>query len=251
MNEDRFMAIVRREAGGDPERPTRAVLETLSERLMPGLVRAVRDRLPGGIARRLLVGVAHEAFDAEEFVRRVAVRAGANRETAAQDARAVFVALGRALEPADFAVVLSDLPRDYRRLTEPATRSARELPEFLARAADRGGVMPHQALAAGEAVLETLAERISADEVQDLVEELPAELRVVLERGSRRSGGRGRRMNLDEFLRLVAERAELSPEQARDLTRAVLTTVHDAVTERRFGDLLAQLPREYAELARV
>ncbi|MER7007389.1 DUF2267 domain-containing protein [Dactylosporangium sp. NPDC000555] len=249
MNEERFRAVVRREAAGDPATVTRTVLETLAERLMPGLVHALRDRLPAGIARELITGVSHETFGADEFVRRVAVRAGVDREAAERYARAVFTALSRALEPADLAVALAELPRDYRPLTEGATRSARELGEFVRRVADRAGATPERARRASEAAMETLAERISGGEVDDLIRELPLELRPVLERGRARSGGRGRRMNLEEFLRLVAERADAGPDEARDLTRAVLVTVHDAVTDKEFGDLLAQLPSEYAELA--
>ncbi|WP_425545102.1 DUF2267 domain-containing protein [Dactylosporangium roseum] len=105
-----------------------------------------------------------------------------------------------------------------------------------------------RALAVSEAVLETLAERIAGGEVDDLVKELPGDLRPALERGRARSGGQGRRMSLAEFLDLVAERADVTPGEARRYGAAVLATVHDAVTEKEFLDLLSELPKSYVEL---
>jgi uncharacterized protein (DUF2267 family) len=56
-------------------------------------------------------------------------------------------------------------------------------------------------------------------------------------------------MNLGEFLTLVAERAGVGPDQAREYAGAVLATIHDAVTEKEYRDLLSELPRSYVALS--
>ena len=72
--------------------------------------------------------------------------------------------------------------------------------EFLQWVADRAGIDRATAQRATEAVLKTLAERIAGGEVDDLVKELPAEFRPILERGKQHSGGRAQKMPLEEFV---------------------------------------------------
>jgi uncharacterized protein (DUF2267 family) len=253
VNDDRFIAIVQREAGlsneAEAQQAVRAVLETLSERLMAGLIKTLRAELPEEAAKHLSLRDPHQSFDADEFLRRVVRRAGTDPATAERYAKAVFLALSRALEPDPFRALLGELSKDYRPLTEKARRQASQPGEFLRRVADRAGLDQKQALAVIEATLETLAERIVGGEVDDLAKQLPREFRPALERGRERSGGLGRAMSLDEFLTLVAERAGLPLDQARTGAGAVLATIHDAVTDKEFRDLVSQLPRSYVELS--
>jgi uncharacterized protein (DUF2267 family) len=253
MNYDRFIAIVQRDAEVPDEataqKVARAVLETLSERLMAGLIKSIRAQLPEEIAKDLSLMRPHQSFGADEFLRRVAERADADTATAERCTKAVFLALSRALEPEYFRALLGELSKDFRPLTEKARRPANQLREFLRRVADRTGLDEERALVVTEAVLETLAERIVGGEVDDLIKELPRDLRPALERGKERSGGQGRKMNLGEFLTLVAERAGVGPDQARDYAGAVLATIHDAVTEKEYRDLLSELPRSYVALS--
>jgi uncharacterized protein (DUF2267 family) len=53
---------------------------------------------------------------------------------------------------------------------------------------------------------------------------------------------------VDEFVRRVAQRGDVGPEEARTGAVAVLTTVREAVTQGEFDDVLSQLPQEYREL---
>jgi uncharacterized protein (DUF2267 family) len=253
MNYDRFIAVVERAAGvfdeAEARRAVRAVLETLSERLMAGLIKTLRAELPEEIAADLSLNEPHQAFDADEFLRRVGRRADTDPATAERYAKAVFLALGRALEPDLFRALLHELSKDFRPLTEKARRQASQPGEFLRRVADRSGLDEKRALAVTEATLETLAERIVGGEVDDLAKQLPREFRPALERGRERSGGLGRAMSLDEFLTLVAERAGLPVDEARAGAGAVLATIRDAVTDKEFRDLISELPRSYVELS--
>jgi uncharacterized protein (DUF2267 family) len=253
MNHDRFTAIVRQYAETPDDATagaaTRAVFETLSERLMAGLIKTIRAYLPGEIAKDLSLTRPHRSVGADEFLRRVATRAGTDANTAERYTGAVFVALSRALEPEFFRALLGELSTDYGPLTAPARRPVDHLAEFRRRVADRTGLDEERALVITEAVLETLAERVDGGEVDGLINELPPELRPALERGRQHAAGLDRTMSLGEFLTLVADRAGVTLDQARAYAGAVLATLHDAVTEKQFRDLVAELPRSYVRLS--
>ena len=55
---------------------------------------------------------------------------------------------------------------------------------------------------------------------------------------------------MDEFVRWVAERGDVDPDEAWTGAPAVLTTVWEAVTPGEFDDVLSQLSQEYRELVR-
>jgi uncharacterized protein (DUF2267 family) len=95
-------------------------------------------------------------------------------------------------------------------------------------------------------VLETLAERIAGGEVDDLIASLPPELHPPLRKGNELSNGAARRLSLDEFLRRVAEREGVAPPLAREHARAVFATLREALPDKEFFDVTAQLPDAYA-----
>jgi uncharacterized protein (DUF2267 family) len=93
-----------------------------------------------------------------------------------------------------------------------------------------------------------LGERLSGGEVDDLVRELPDEFAAALQRGDELSNGAARRMSLEEFVRRIAEREGVTPDEAHAQARAVFAMLREALPEREFDDVLAQLPRDYAAL---
>jgi uncharacterized protein (DUF2267 family) len=238
------------------ERAARATLETLGERISGGEARRLAEDLPPEI-REWLLSDGEEAgrFDVDEFVRRVAEREGVEPETARHHAQAAFIALSRLARGEEVAQVIAQLPDEYKPLVQEATRRKREAgaPEavavelFVRRVARRAALGPFEARRAGEAVLETLAERIAGDEADELAEQLGDELRPALERGKGRTGGNARRMSLDEFIERVANREEVTHEQAFDHALAVFATLRETLTDKEFSDLMAELPQGYAE----
>jgi uncharacterized protein (DUF2267 family) len=120
--------------------------------------------------------------------------------------------------------------------------------EFIEAVQDELGLSPDDAEAVVDATLETLAERISGGEVEDLMNELPDELRAPLERGNEESHGAARKMSLEEFVHEVAEREGATPDDARKHARAVFKALRRAVDEDEFDDVVAQLPDEYTVL---
>jgi uncharacterized protein (DUF2267 family) len=119
---------------------------------------------------------------------------------------------------------------DYQTFTETAARRA-GLPEETMERVER-------------ATLRTLADRISGGEARDLAEQLPTRLEASLRPGLEEAEGFG----LDEFVRRVAERGDVGPDEARTAAAAVLTTVREAVRPGEFEDVVSQLPREFQEL---
>jgi uncharacterized protein (DUF2267 family) len=256
IDHEGFIGIVEEAAGLDraaAECATRAVLQTLAERLSAGEARDLAERLPPELTPWLGTQSGAEPFDADEFVRRIAGREHVEDEVAARHGRAVLLALSRSVGGEEFDDMVAELPRSFAPLL-PRGERVEVMPaeEFRRRTGERAGIDDEAAQRAIGAVLETLAERISSGEVRDLVEQLPPELHEPLRRGDSLSHGAARKMSLKEFVRAVAEREGVSPGEAREHARAVLATLREAVTPKEWLDMTAQLPEEYAEVeARV
>jgi uncharacterized protein (DUF2267 family) len=252
MNTAEFLSTVEQEGHlprPDAERATQATLTTLAERLSAGEARDVAEQLPSELRPWLTAEGGPEPFHVDEFLRRVAERELVDPATAERHARAVMAALGRAVSPDELHDMASELPKDFEPLlavAKPRPGGITPLETFVARVADRTRLDRDAALRATEAVLETLGERFSRGEVEDLAVELPPELRRPLERGDALSNGAARKMSLDEFLQAVAEREGATPEEAREHTRAVFATLREAISPKEFSDMTAQLPDEFS-----
>lgn len=97
-------------------------------------------------------------------------------------------------------------------------------------------------------VLETLGERITAAEVEDLAAQLPEELTDPLTWNEETAES----MSVETFLDRVDERtsdnSQLADVNPEPLVTAVFATIDDAVTEGEAGDVRAQLPESYEAL---
>ena len=257
-----FIGIVAERAHApveEAERAACATLQTVAERLTAGETEDVAERLPSALRACLDGAITHDPFHADEFLRRVAERARVDGTQAERDARAVFVALRRAVGPDEFEDVRSELPRDFEPLLDDALREPVAPPagiaatisadEFIGRVAERSGLDHEHARRAAEAVLEVLAYRITAGQVEDLERRLPAELAPALERGKAQRRP-ARPLAVDTFVAMIADRADLDRGQAAEYARVVLDVLREAVGEDEFHDTAAQLPGEYRVLLR-
>lgn len=128
----------------------------------------------------------------------------------------------------------AQLPKDFEPLPQAAGvgrhRATRQPYDLTLRVAELAGIERERARMATEAVLETLAVRISAGEVEDLRKEIPSNLHHALDRGLRE-----RRdavpMNLDEFLDHIAAREGINRDDAPDHTRAVFAALREMITQ--------------------
>jgi uncharacterized protein (DUF2267 family) len=230
------------------------VLEILFERLSGGEAADIAEqlRLPAGFVSDMLLVRPRPAvaFDMQEFRRRVMAMARLDAATADRYSVAVVAAV-RTMTTKEFSDMVAQLPRDFAVLIKAAERQEPEITspaEFVRTVAEDTGLEPEQARQAIAAVLETLAERIAQQEVDELLADLDDELADALRRGSARRPGAIRGMSPRKFVGLVAAREGADRELAGQHTRVVLGTLADAVSEEHFADLLARLPDEYADL---
>lgn len=255
MDYERFLEIVQAEIGGDrdrAERATRAVLQTLGERIERGEARDLAVRMPPELAPYIAAGARGEPFDAEEFVRRVAEREDVDARTAERDARVVLAALGQVVGPDELDDLAAQLPMDFatvlpRGRPGPVVQSG----AFLRRVAERAGLDVEGARRATDAVLETLGERIAEGEIQDLESRLPPTLHEPLDRGNEHTDGSATRMPVLAFLTRIAERERISGAEAARRARAVLLTLREAVRDDEFFDTTVQLGDDYSSLVRA
>lgn len=126
MNYDTFVDQVARRTNASSERAVdliRATLETLAERLTGGEVLDLAAQLPKPLQLVLKPHPRTEAaerFGAAEFVARVAQRAGVDESAARGAVQAVFTTLREAIVGGEFDEVVTQLPRDFRDMVEPA-----------------------------------------------------------------------------------------------------------------------------------
>ena len=122
MQFDDFIQRVQEQTGldarEDAERITRAVLETLGERLERKVRNGVVSQLPNELKDYLLARAAPrlDPYPLEEFYNRVGARAGLTYQAAAEQARQVFVVLQEAIQEGETRQILESLPGEYAEL---------------------------------------------------------------------------------------------------------------------------------------
>jgi len=257
MDYEQIIAVIRRAASGlsseEAELAAHATLQTLAERLSRSQALHILRELPAGLKPWIYTVTDAATFDIDEFLDKVADREDTDVETALRHARAVFFALGDALSPAEVAHLAESLPRTFDPLVAEAQRRYLDImpaDQFFGRVGLRLGVDDETARKITGAGLETLAARIAAGQVEDLIDQLDPVLHAPLRRGMA-GAPTAARMPLAEFLRRVAERegadldeAGLLEETARH-ARALFATLAEAVSDKEWFDATVELPDEY------
>lgn len=117
--------------------------------------------------------------------------------------------------------------------------------EFIGQVAHRGRLSSRgAALTATRATLETLAERIPADEAADLAAQLPREIGRFLHQEVEKT----ERFGAIEFVQRMADRASLDLPDATYAVRAVFDVLNDAVSAGEIEDIRGALPDDYQRL---
>jgi uncharacterized protein (DUF2267 family) len=245
MTYGELLAMVERRGHVDrrgAERAVEATMRTLAERLSPDEARQLAAQLPPELLGWLHTETPPARFDVDEFLRRVADREEIDVAAAELHVRAVFDAVRQAISAEELRDLEATLPQDLRPLLldlDVITDG-----EFMRRVAKRIGSDVQSARHPSEAVLETLAERITPGDVDDLVAQLPVPLHDPLKRGAAR---RNEHLDPDGFVREVAAREGADLDDARMHIRAVLAVVREAAGE-EYTDITAQLPTRFTPL---
>jgi uncharacterized protein (DUF2267 family) len=191
-----------------------------------------------------------ERLGLDAFLRRVAEREGVDLPTAQRHVQAVFAALAQVVPRRELRDLAAQLPRDFQPLLDAAQLGADpDVPQdqLVLRVAELLSSSPRAARRSVEAVLETLAVRISEGQVQDLMRRLPADLIPALERGLARNR-RATRMSVDEFLAAVAQREGVARDEAEVHAKAVFAALRELVPDKEIYDVESELSAEYAPL---
>jgi len=261
MDYEEIIEVIGRASGGlgheAAERAAQATLQTLAERLPRGEAGHILRELPAEFMQWLHTETDAQAFDIDEFLDRVAQREDVDVETALLHARAVFFALGDALSPRAVAHLAGSLPRTFEPLVAEAQHRYLDImpaDQFWGRVMQRLDIDEAAARQITDAILETLAERIAAGQVEDLIAQLDPLLHPPLRRGLSSAGPDARQMPLEEFLQRVARRegfdadeAQLAEEVSRQ-ARAVFATLAEAVSTEEWLDVIVELPDDYRGL---
>jgi uncharacterized protein (DUF2267 family) len=115
---------------------------------------------------------------------------------------------------------------------------------FIEMVEQAGGITRDDAQRATRATLQTLGERITRGEADDIAAFLPGELRGLLTSRPERAEGFG----LDEFIRRVADREGVDLETAYRHAQAVFVALAQAVAPGELKDMAAQLSKDFDPL---
>ncbi|MGW0806639.1 DUF2267 domain-containing protein [Nonomuraea sp. NPDC002799] len=260
-----FISIVKQAAGlanEEAERVSCLTLRLLARRISAGAAADLGELLPEPLQTCLEPEGPPEKYHHDEFIGRIAEIIGTGPDAAERQARGVLAALGRAVGPEEFANLRSELPDDFALLLDAASGTAppeaREpsftgnLPydTFVGRVATRAGIGRERAARAAEAVLEVLGIRLSGGQVAEISPPLPAELRAALLRGNTRGRQGAVPASPDVFLHDVAKREDVTRADAYQDVKAVFAVLREAIGEKEYHDMIAELPGGYRPLLR-
>lgn len=131
MDYAEFIEAVARRARVSPEEAgavTRAALETLTDRITAGQGSRIAGQLPVELREHLhkttsAIGAQiAESFGMDEFVERVAARAGVDGAMADTGMRAVLSTIGEAVSTDELEDLLSQLPKEFWEIIQAGAR---------------------------------------------------------------------------------------------------------------------------------
>src|SRR4051794_11902354 len=211
-----------------------------------------------------------------EFIDRVAERAGVDREHARVLTHATLQVLADRISGGEDVDLAIQLPEELARLVQKKPQKLPEkygFPEFVERVHQRAANVPREEVEPGiRAVMLTLRDAVGAKEFRDTLAQLPGRFREMVGQvgapeageptaaeaaGDRTAGAatvRGQRSGPpapaagdDALVQQTAERTGVSPEAAAALTRATLDVLGDLIGGAQAHDLARRLPDTSAE----
>ena len=119
---------------------------------------------------------------------------------------------------------------------------------FLRDLEAKAGISRERAEQAAQSVLCVLEQRLIDTEAKHLEAQLPRKLRDLLQRCPRHMGDVPRKFKVEQFLAMVSEDLDTTPNEAERLSRAVFATVRDHISEGEAEDVMGQLPTDLRAL---
>jgi uncharacterized protein (DUF2267 family) len=119
---------------------------------------------------------------------------------------------------------------------------------FLKDLEKKANIGRERAEQAAQSVLCLLEQRLIGDEVKHLEAQLPRKVRDLLQRCPRHEGTAPSKFKLEQFLTMVSEDLDTTPNEAERLSRAVFATVREHISEGEADDVMGQLPADLRAL---
>lgn len=228
------------------EAVTRATLRNLGRGLSVGEARDLAAPLPPGLSEELVEVERKQAkpMAYEEFLEQVAEEADLPEETVQQYVRVVVGVLAGRVGKEELENARAQLPPNYDQVfgTDPTAVGR----PFVAVAIEGAEFEPTvDAEATIRSTLETLGERLSRGEAEDLSQYLEGEAQQwLLDQASTDAAD----FSADAFVDRVVWRADVSEETARKAIRTVGAALSDVVPPEEMERALDQLPAEFDSL---
>ncbi|MCP3137102.1 DUF2267 domain-containing protein [Pyxidicoccus xibeiensis] len=128
------------------------------------------------------------------------------------------------------------------------SRTAQTYAHFLKDLEQKANIGRELAEKAAQSVLCMLEQRLMDTEAKHLEAQLPLKVRELLQRCPRHQGTAPRKYKLEQFLAMVAEDLDTTPNEAERLSRAVFSTVREHISEGEAEDVMGQLPNDLRAL---
>jgi uncharacterized protein (DUF2267 family) len=184
----------------------------------------------------------------EEFIDRVAERAGLSPEQAATVTHATLAVLADRISGGQALDLAAMMPEE---LAKPLRKAPQKLPgkygldEFVGQVHQRASGVPHEKIRSGiRAVMLALREVVGEKEFRDTLAQLPQQFSALLQQEDAPGAEQPVRDTPqdDAVVQRTAERASVSEQEAAELTRATLEVLHDLLGGEQAHDLAQRLP---------
>lgn len=245
-----FLDIVRKRADlastRDAQETAEAVLHALAESISHGEAADLAGPLSDDLAAELLEPerARAEPPSRDEFLARIAERLDVGPDEALARSQAVMAALTEVVGEDEVEDARAQLPPEYESVFQPGESLGGE--SFAEAVQSRSDLdSRREALRATEATLETLGQRLSKGEAEDVAEYLPDEAADWL---VPETPPRARDIDFDEFVQTVANQENVSDDRALEHIEAVTDVLAETVGEEEFERMEAQLPETYDPL---
>lgn len=139
-------------------------------------------------------------------------------------------------------------PNPDLRAQRSESRTTQTYTFFLRDLEAKANIGRERAEQAAQSVLCLLEQRLMDTEAKHLEAQLPQKVRDLLQRCPRHQGTAPRKFKLEQFLAMVAEDLDTTPNEAERLSRAVFTTVREHISEGESEDVMGQLPLDLRAL---
>lgn len=174
----------------------------------------------------------------KDIVAKTKQRAHISGQQADAVIRATLQALSEQASSKQFHDLVEQLPKELKQIAPAGGAEQRSFEDFAARVGDLSGVDISEAGEEIKAVVTTLTETVSQDQVEDLFAELPPAFLDLLPPD-------GNRPTVQDFLGQVRNAGGLaSTDEAANAVRATLSTLADRITAGQAQDIALHLPDE-------